>query len=174
MLRSGSGGSGGRSLGQSGSILAGCWGLEIAVESRGVHRWVDGARDRACVPVSPGMCLRPGEDTALCAGSYLNESCQEEWLSLASLDRPAFACPPGTMSPRRHLPDGSPFSLWRCLLPTKSGYQSAGPRAPPWLSLLFHLLPGKPSRCWTLDQFQGERCPKKPPQLFSRRGSHSI
>lgn len=45
------------------------------------------------------VCLCPGEDTVLCMlGSCLNKSCQGEWLSLASPDGAAFACPSGTMS----------------------------------------------------------------------------
>lgn len=53
--------------------------------------WLDGANGWACVPGYTGICLRSGEDTALCVlGSYLNKSCQ----ALASFPGRSSLCLP--------------------------------------------------------------------------------
>ena len=63
-------------------LLAGCWGLGVSLGIlRGSQKfprngWVDRAHGWACVHVYTGVCLRPGEVSALCAGRLFKKSCQ--------------------------------------------------------------------------------------------------
>ena len=155
-------------------LLAGCWGLGVSLGIlRGSQKfprngWVDRAHGWACVHVYTGVCLHPGEVSALCVGRLFKKSCQ----ALTGSPARSSLCLP-VLGPRTLSVHACPAPFVSPAEKEKPGYPSPGAHTPP-LALPAengNLLLREPSGFWTLGELQDEMCPKSRSSCVDEGGS---